>query len=137
MHKWSLMIVILAGLVTMGGCDTVKSPETAGPDPLTKAAYPRVAAPADLGKYLYWGQPVVERGNEQTPMHVEVPVRLRSDKAVRTQYRFIFFDEKGMPLRPIMEWRYHPLQPRTQTWYAGQATDPAAADWNLEVRPAH
>ena len=135
--KAMMMGLMCAGVMMLAGCDTTKAPGAAGPDPLPATAYPKVAALEGLGDYLYSGKPVVDHGDGDAPLEVTVPLRLASDKAVRAQYRFIFFDEKGEPLRPRMNWRYQGLQPRAETFVSASATDPAAVDWRLEVRPAH
>ncbi|MFW6060516.1 MAG: YcfL family protein [Phycisphaeraceae bacterium] len=137
MRGWMMMGVAAVALLVMTGCDTTKAPGAAGPDPLPEGAYPQVAALEGLGDYMSSGRAVVERGDDEAPMSVEVAVRLRSDKSVSAQYRFIFFDDRGTPLRPIMQWRFEPLPPRSQVYLKGQATDPAAVDWRLEIRPAH
>ena len=140
MRGWTMASVAAAVVVALSmltACDTTKAPGAAGPDPLPEAAYPQVAALEGLGDYLSSGKPVIRHGNDQTPMSVEVPVRLRSDQSVSAQYRFIFFDERDTPLRPIMQWRFVPLPPRSQVYLHGQATHPAAVDWRLEIRPAH
>ena len=124
-------------LLTLAACDTTKAPGAAGPDPLPESAYPQVAALEGLGDYISSSKPVVRYGSDQAPMSVEVPVRLRSDKSVSAQYRFIFFDDRGTPLRPVMAWRFETLPPRSQVYLRGQATDPAAVAWRLEIRPAH
>lgn len=137
MHKWTMPGVMMAAVLALAACDTTRAPGAAGPDPLPEGAYPQVAALEGFGRYMSSSPPVIDRGDDQTPMKVEVPVRLRSDQQRSAQYRFIFFDDRGAPLRPIMQWRFETLPPRSQVYLRGQATDPAAVDWRLEIRPAH
>lgn len=118
----------------MVGCDTTRPPGAATPDPLSAAAYPQIAALGRLDDYLSFDKPVVTTAPE-SPMTVVTPVRLRSDEEVSAQYRYIFFDKSGAPLRQQAEWRFITLPSRSQVFLRGTSFEPAA-DWRLEIRPA-
>lgn len=132
----TLLTVTMLAVFTLAGCDTVRAPGAAGPDPISDAAYPQVVALEGLGRYLSSSEPAIEGGDGERPMHVAVPVRLRSNRNIAVQYRFTFFDENRVPLQPRQSWRYKELMPRAQEPFEGTATDLAAADWRLEIRPA-
>jgi len=129
-----LLMTLLAA--TLAACDTVKAPEGAKRDPLDPADYPQVVVLDRLGRWVVKGQPIVKGGEADQPLTVTVPVRLTSDQDVNAQYRFIFFDVAGAPLRPEMEWRYILLPGRTEVFLSGTALDKRAADWRCEVRYA-
>lgn len=142
MRGWSSLrmtfgaALAVAVLAVMAGCDTVRAPGAADPDPISDAAYPKVAALGGLGSYMSSSEPAVEGGDGERPLHVAVPVRLRSDHEVSAQYRFIFFDEDRMPVHPRADWRFTTLNPRAQVFLEATATDLEARDWRLEIRPA-
>jgi len=127
-----IFAAVLAGL-TVGGCDW--APKGAVSDPLPATEYPQVAAFGDVADDLAVNQPVVRHG-PIPPMSVSVPVRLLRDSDARVQYRFIFFDDRGQPIRPEMDWRFEQLMGRARTYLSGSALDPGAVDWRLEVRDA-
>lgn len=126
------MLVLL--MVAAAGCQST-APPGAGPDPVSAAAYPPVIAQRGLGKFLVAAKPVVTR-SDSGAMTVTVPVRIQRSRDVDAQYRFLFFDDAGRPLRPQMDWQYKTLPGRTQVFLEGTALDPAALDWRLEIRPA-
>ena len=129
-------VMVVATMLTQTGCDTVRAPGAAGPDPISDAAYPQVVALEGLGRYLSSSEPALEGGDGEKPMHVAVPVRLRSDREIAVQYRFTFFDENRVPLQPRQGWRYKEMMPRAQEPFEGTATSMEARDWRLEIRPA-
>ncbi len=139
--KWSrtiglkLTCVSVIGLFLAVGCDTVKAPGAAEPDPLPASAYPQIAALGGLDGYLAYDKPVVNRPADR-PMNVSVPIRLKSDAGLKTQYRFIFFDQNGRPLEPDPTWQFTFLPARAQAFLEGSALDTDAVDWRLEVRPS-
>lgn len=117
------------------GCDTVKAPGAATPDPVSAAAYPQVTALEGLGDYVSMDKPIVTQDGKR-PLLVVVPVRLRSDREVNAQYRFRFFDDRGRPVHPEMEWRYQVLPARAQIFLEASAPDLSATQWRLDIRPA-
>lgn len=132
--KRILLLTLLSALLV--ACDTVKAPEGAQRDPLDPKDYPQVVALDRLGRWLVNNPPIIKGGEADQPMTVTVPVRLTSDENVNAQYRFLFFDAAGAPLRPEMEWRYVLLPGRTEVFLTGTALDKRAADWRCEVRYA-
>ena len=129
-----LAILSLGVALFAVGCDTVKAPGAASPDPLATEAYPQIAALEGLARTLSFDRPDVRSG-PTPPMSVSVPVRLRSDFEKKVHYRFIFFDEHGRPLHPQMGWAYQVLPARAQVFLQASALDTEADDWRLEIRP--
>ncbi len=119
---------------TLAGCDTTKAPAGAGGDPVAQENYPKVVLDEPLRGWVTINSPVVTRGDV---LKVSTPVRLMSDigQASRVQYRYIWLNESGAPLRSQPEWRYTVLEPRIQQFLTGNSLD-RAADWRLEIRSA-
>jgi len=128
----------LAGAIALGlaGCDTVKAPPGARADTVPQGNYPQVVVEMGLQPFVGVNQPIVTRTNDI--LKVSTPVRLLSDPGQfsRIQYRYIFLDSRGAPLRTQTDWRYTVLEPRTQRFLDGNALDDHAADFRLEIRSA-
>ena len=132
--RYALCAVLLSGLL-LAGCQGDKMPAQPRFEPIED--YPQITAAQVIGKDLSFSDPIVRGADLQgTPMRVIVPVRPRLDEAVPVQYRFIFFEDDGAPIRPIMDWRYELLPGRSQTHLEAAAMDADAADWRLEIRKA-
>jgi len=50
------------------------------------------------------------------------------------QYRFIFLDAAGLPLRSQTDWRFMRLEPQNQVFLQGNAIDTSAVDWRCEIQ---
>jgi len=134
-----LPILALGLLASLGGCnrDTVKAPFTPGPDQLPKSQYPNVTIEAALSSWVVLADPVVAPAPNGGPLTVSVPIRLtstRPDQFARIQYRFIFLDASGVPLRTQSDWRFVRLEPRNQVFLTGNATDTTATGWRCEIQ---
>jgi uncharacterized protein YcfL len=53
----------------------------------------------------------------------------------KVQYRYLFLDKNGVPLRAQPDWQQVTLEPRQAVFMSGNAMDDNAADWRLEIRP--
>jgi uncharacterized protein YcfL len=133
-----LTLAALAGLsLTMTACDTVKAPFSPKGDQVPKALYPKVVLQSTLADWIVLAEPVAAPAPNGGPLTVSVPIRLtseRPDQFARIQYRFIFLDASGVPLRSQSDWRYMRLEPRNQVFLQGNATDTTAVDWRCEIR---
>lgn len=130
-----LMIAIACGGLT--GCvDTMKAPPAARQDTVAQNQYPQVTLEQALQPWIGINKPIVTRENDV--LKVSTPVRLLSDQGdfARVQYRYLFLDANGSPLRTQTEWKYASLEPRMQTFLEGNALDNHAADFRLEIRSA-
>jgi hypothetical protein len=128
--------LLVSGLVM--GCqqDNVQAPQAIRNDPLA-GGYPQNVVLNGLEDGVVIGKPVVEAATDAKPMRVTVPLRSVVDGTLRTQYQFIFLDDKGRPVRSHREnWHYQVLSDHAQVFLEGAALETDAVDWRLEVRPA-
>ncbi len=124
-------LLFVAALVA--GC--TYSPGTPDPDPLAGGAYPQIVGLYGLDRHeLLVDAPRIVNDAER-PMSVTVPIRTKIRKEIPCQYRFIFLNDRGMPIGQPAEWQYVLLQPRARTYLTGSAQDIGAADWICEIRP--
>jgi hypothetical protein len=127
----ALLLAFSAGLPA---CDTVKAPGSAQPDPLPPVMYPKIEAAEGLSGFLKFDEPKI---TSESPLGVSVPIRAATDfEDLNVQYRFIFFDVKGVPIDPDRPWKYTKLASRRQEFLMGNALDSNAKDWRLQIRPA-
>lgn len=132
---WALAACLALGL---GACAPTPSPNTPpgspGPDPLP--GYPQIVAMDGLGEWL-----VAEPGIIDHPagglLRITQPIRSASERQhIRVQYRFIYLDAQGRPMRAQEEWRYIVIPALTQVFMDGNALSTEAVDWRLEIRSA-
>ena len=129
-------IMLTFAALGIGGCQgRVMAPGAGRADPILRDNYPAIVAEQELGKFLFFSEPLVVVRPDQ-PMSVTVPVRLRSDTEVSAQYRFEFFDERHRPLRPEPQWRFIRLPARTPEVLEGVPLATPAADLRLIAPPA-
>lgn len=123
-----------AGMMAAGGCSR-NVPYTPGVDPLSQTNYPKITTTGDLENWIVAGHPNVAK---EGVLKVSVPVRL-NDRAHRggsnVQYRFIFLDDAGNPVRAQPDWMPVRLEPQQQVFMTGNSLDSNASDWRLEIRP--
>lgn len=134
-----LTVVAAAGALASGllsGCnDPVKAPYGGKQDPLPAGQYPKITVEGPLQPFLAFEAPKVSR--DSGVLKVVTPVRLQSDgQESNVQYRYIFLDAGGLPMRAQPDWRYLRLPSRQQVFLEGNALDTGASDWRLEVRPS-
>ncbi len=132
--KMTVPMMAVAGMLTVAGCQST-DPPAARTEHISAAAYPPVTATGGLERVLAHDRAVIER-SEAGAMTVSVPVRILRDKEIPVEYRFLFLDDRGRPLRPEGDWQYKVLPARTQQFLTGTALDQDVADWRLEIRPA-
>ena len=123
----------LTALLLTGCNDPVKAPYGGVGDPLPQ--YPPITTDGAMSNYLLFSQPVVSR--DSGVLKVTTPARLRSDGLEsEVQYRYIFLDASGQPLRAQPDWRQVRMPARQQVFFEANALDASATDWRLEVRAA-
>ena len=90
---------------------------------------------APLQSVLGFQPAIIQRDREKgLPMQVQVPVRNLADPLYLIDYRFIFYDENGVELEPVMSWRRQELRSRqTVTLKAGAMTVDAVR-YRLEIK---
>ncbi len=123
----------LFAVALFAGC--TYAPGTPDPDPLAGTAYPQIVGlyGLDRGELLVDAPRVA--AEDDRPMSVTVPIRTKIRKEIPAQYRFIFLDDRGIPIGEPSAWRYALLQPRARTFLTGDAPDIGAVDWLCEIRP--
>lgn len=128
-------VFLAGGAWMLGGCAADTSPPGAMGDPTDTQAYPNVTVEPALQRWIVVRSPVVERGEI---MKVTVPVRLQSatSKPIYVQYKFVFLDEAGVPLRVQSDWQFQQLEPRMERFLRGNALDSNADNWQVEIRSA-
>lgn len=138
MNRFCASIVLsTACLAGLTACDTVRAPAGPGLDQLPTENYPKVYInPPTLAKVMVItpGTVVVDTPADR-PMSVTVPLRSIADNSMRVQYRFLWFDDKGRPVREG-EWIAEMFAPRVERRLQGNAIDLKSRDWRLEVRSA-
>ncbi|MBL0928373.1 MAG: DUF1425 domain-containing protein [Phycisphaerales bacterium] len=137
-----MTVLALAGLgagvgSVLSGCDTVKAPPAGRADTIKMEQYPGIVAQDGLNQWLGFNEPVFETGTPDRPARVTVPTRSLADVGMNVQYRFLWFDDKGRPVRTQQEgWRFINIQPRAQVMLDSNALETAAKSWRLELRSA-
>lgn len=152
MNRTALVIFASFGLLAAGCSVGEKGPYAAKKDTLAttttpkgesawgvaqtedpaRREYPQIEVEYGLRKHLRVGDVVVTNGEI---MSVTVPIRVASDagEISRIQYQFMFFDDKGVPLRIQPDWRYLRLESRRQEFISANSND-AAATWRLRIQ---
>ena len=139
MNKAAMVAALVAGIALgLGACTPTPSPNTPpgspSPDPLP--GYPQIVVMDGLGPWL-----VAEPGIIEHPpgglLRITQPIRSASENThIRVQYRFIYLDAQGRPMRAQEEWRYMVIPALTQVFMDGNALSSEAVDWRLEIRSA-
>ncbi len=132
-------LILIALALVLGGCaaaDHAKAPPGPLRDPLPPQAYPEIVPTGGLARWLYFDNPIVTPGTDDRPMQVSVPVRMVYNEPREIQYCFQFFGADGRPLDSRKEWHWKHVEPRIRFFLEGNALQPEAVEWNLEIRPA-
>lgn len=128
-------IAILTGLLLLGGCQTSKAPSPGGGDPYP-APYNNpdisVLSP-ELQPWLAFQPATVVRSTGK-PLAVQIPVRNMADRGYLIDYRYLFYDENGMEIEPVMGWTMQSLEPKQVVYLKANALDEQAKTYRLEVK---
>lgn len=94
--------------------------------------YPQIEVEYGLRNFIAVGEPAISDGEVMT---VTVPIRVLSDAGEysRIQYQFMFFDDKGVPLRVQPDWQYLRLESRRQEFIRATSSD-TAKSWRLRIQ---
>lgn len=128
----SLLATAVAALFAGACADTVKAPPGARADTIAQEQYPQVTVESGLQPWIGVNKPSVARENDI--LKVNTQVRMLADEGRKIQYRYIFLDAKGEPLRTQTGWLYVALEPRIRKELTGNALDSHATDFRLEIR---
>ena len=133
----ALAPVVLGVALGLGGCKTQDPnmpPGSPGAD--TLPGYPQIVAMDGLGRWIV-GEPAIVEHDPGKLMRVTQPIRSITDtQHLRVQYRFVYLDSSGRPMRAQEEWRYIVIPARTQVFLDGNSLSTEAQDWRLEIRSA-
>lgn len=125
-----------AVLLSAAGCErqTIYPPTGHG-DPIAAPENdPQISVlSADLRGWLAF-QPAAIDQDGQRPMAVQVPVRNIAERQYLIDYRFLFYDEDGMELQPMMGWTMASLQPKQIVRLRGNALSREAVNYRLEIK---
>jgi uncharacterized protein YcfL len=101
------------------------------------AGHRRIMAQEYLHQWLRFTPASVVPAEQGRIASVSVPVRSTwTESPINLQYRFIFSDVRGKPMRTLAGFRHLPLQAGEQHHLEGKPLDPGAMDWQLEIRAA-
>ena len=127
----------LGVMMAAGACatkDPVMAPGQPGVDHL--AEYPQIVTLDGLGQWVV-AEPAIVDHPRAGLLQVTQPIRSITEyQHLRVQYRFIYLDQTGRPLRSQEEWRYIVIPSRAQVFLDGTSLSTEAEDWRLEIRSA-
>ncbi len=131
--KYPSLVLCLATFM-LSGCssNTAPSPGLADPYP-APINNPVVSVAPTLQPWLGF-QPAVITNDSGTPLHVQTPVRSLSEHQLLIDYRYLYYDDGGMQLGPLMGWHFLALEPKQTAYLDGKAMDSRAKTYRLEVR---
>lgn len=127
---------LFAALVLLGSaCSTDPAPSPGRPDPFPPPINnPQISVLSpDLRKWLGF-QPAVVVPAGPGPMQVQVPMRSLAEYTYILDYRFLFYDERGLLLEPTMSWTTINLEPKEVIDLRANSLDSTARTYRLEVR---
>ncbi len=132
-----LLLISLASAIAIGGtgCQADRSPGAGMADPYpAQINDPRITVLApDLRGWIGFQEFRVAQ-DEDKPLSVNVPVRNMTERQYLIDYRFLFYDEDGMQISPVMGWQMVAMEPKQNVRLEGSALDRSAVDFRLEVR---
>ncbi len=126
-----LLAAALLGVLTLGtvGCT---DPIAGKGDPFIE--YPGVTLSEDsLKEKLGFQKPIISRVDNNL-MRVTLPVRARSTEELHVEYKVVWMDEAGIPLRPEGSWTPLTLEKRQPTAITVNATSSDATKFNIQWR---
>lgn len=127
--------LLASAAFTMPACTVQRdtSPYAGQPDPDRPDVNPRIiASTPDLMLALGFDEPIVVRENDI--LRASVPTRSLGDERYLLDYRFVFYDERGMEIEPVMGWRFIALEAREQRRIEARALDSRAQDWRMQIK---
>lgn len=131
-------VVAGAAVLSVGGCDTVRAPNSPRIDQLPTSQYPKVTIESrELADVLAVnpGAVTVTPGDSSRPMDVSVGLRSLADNSMNVQYRFQWFDESGRMVEEE-QFKQFLIPPRTEQRLRSNPMTTKASDWRLQVRSA-
>ncbi len=130
-----LMIVVLAMLATVGGCDTINTTERNTPVGTREVVNDkRVVTDKALGRYARIQQ-VIETTLPGDILKVQVSLQNTSSFEQRLIYKFEWFDLNGMIVEtPLSTWQAKDVMGKEVYELTGVAPTPRAKDFRLKLQ---
>jgi len=123
--------------IVCAGCQADRSPAPGMADPYQAPINePQITVISPQLRQWLGFQPAVvtDRYDDNRPMQVEVPMRNLAERQYLVEYRFLFYNEAGSELEPVMGWKMQPIGPKQNVRLKAGALHNEAVDWRLEVR---
>jgi uncharacterized protein YcfL len=136
MTRLALLSLVVITCTIAAGCETPdRAPAYGYGDP-----YPApmndpditVLSP-DLRQWLGFQEAIVVKADGR-PIEVQVPVRNLASRQYLIEYRFLFYDDAGMELEPVMGWKFVSLDANQLVNLKANSMGPDAVRYRLEVR---
>lgn len=127
--------VLAALAMILAACATDPSPSPGQPDPTPPPGNnPQITVlDPNLQRGLGFGNAVVIPAGEG-PMKVQVECRNLTNYEYLVDYRFLFYNENGIQLEPVMGWRQVSLLPKQLQMFSANSLDNTARNYRLEVK---
>jgi uncharacterized protein YcfL len=130
-----MLLALLAASQALGGCKADTSPGAGRgdtwPAPMNN---PQISVlDPTLREWIAFQPAIITRADER-PMMVQVPVRNLTERVYKIEYRYLFSDEHGRQIDPVMGWSGLNLNPKQVAYLEGKALGLDAKDYRLEVR---
>ncbi len=129
----------LAVICSFLGCstNTLKGPPGRRIVLLPVAGNRQIIASENLHDWIVFSPASVTSAGRAQIASVSVPVRsVWQESGLNLQYRFVFSDSRGKPMRTEPGYRFIRLQPHTQNYLEGDPLDRGAMGWQLEIHAA-
>lgn len=130
-----LALIALPMIAGLGGCQADTSPPMGQgdfyPAPLND---PQISVLGeDLRASIVFQHATIVRDGER-PMLVQTPVRNLAERQYLIEYRYMFYDERGIEQSPAMPWTFTAMDPKQIVRLSGSAMSTDAKSYRLEVR---
>ncbi len=138
MNRYPVLLLaafVISALVVFGGCQADTSPPMAQgdfyPAPMND---PQISVLGeDLRSIIVFQNASIVRDGER-PMVVQTPVRNLAERHYLIEYRYMFYDDRGIEQSPAMPWTFAAMDPKQIVRLSGSAMSTDAKTYRLEVR---
>jgi uncharacterized protein YcfL len=134
LRLFALLLIASLGIL-LSGCKADTSPGAGRgdwyPAPMND---PQISVlDPQLREWIVFQTAIITRDDER-PMTVQTPVRNLTERQYLIEYRYLFFDDNGRRLDPVIGWAFASLDPKQIVRLDGKALGLDAKDYRLEVR---
>jgi len=123
-------------LVFAAGCQsTSKAPSPGMGDPYPAPLNdPQISVLSEELRPWLGFHPAIVLHEPGEVMFVEVPMRNLASRQYLLEYRILFYEERGMELKPIMDWKMISVDPKQTVRLTANSMDSSAENYRLEIR---